>query len=144
MTLDRYRPFVYLVIFALLASASISIYAESTTAQTSPANGCSGNTRDGKLDSDGDGLADSQDSDDDNDGMTDVLEAQKGTNPKLKDSDGDQLPDVEEVLDNRVDPVDPCNDDTDGDGWTDGYEADHGTNPTDPESNPENPTGGSN
>jgi hypothetical protein len=137
MKFGRSKPLVYLAVVALFGAVSFGVYAQSTTAQAPPVDDCSGDTRDGRLDSDGDGLPDSKDSDDDNDGITDIREAQLGTNPKLPDSDGDQKSDVDEVLDRRVDPTDPCNDDTDGDGWTDGYEEKAGTSPTDPDDSPE-------
>jgi hypothetical protein len=42
-----------------------------------------------EVDSDNDGIADGADDDDDNDGLLDIEEALKGTNPRLKDSDQD-------------------------------------------------------
>ena len=52
---------------------------------------------------------------------------------KPEDTDGDGLPDIDEI-EIGTDPLDA---DTDGDGWTDGDELDWGTNPLDPDSNPD-------
>jgi hypothetical protein len=49
------------------------------------------------LDSDGDGISDATDPDDDNDGLTDVEEGSLGTNPLLADTDGDGYNDGAEV-----------------------------------------------
>ncbi|MDR1949463.1 MAG: SUMF1/EgtB/PvdO family nonheme iron enzyme [Spirochaetaceae bacterium] len=96
--------------------------------------------------------------DDDNDGLTNREEFDRGTDPKNSDSDGDGLPDGWEVT-NSLDPLDstgdngrdgdPDNDgltnreeyrektnpkksDTDGDGFKDGWEVAYGYNPLDP------------
>jgi hypothetical protein len=61
---------------------------------------------DGRLDSDGDGLADDE-------------ESMKGTDPFNRDSDRDGLSDYEEVVTTLTDPLNP---DTDFDGLTDGEE----------------------
>jgi PKD repeat protein len=44
-------------------------------------------------DNDNDGIPDSEDPDDDNDGLTDIEELNMGTNPLLKDTDGDGIND---------------------------------------------------
>ena len=81
------------------------------------------------VDTDLDGLPDSIDNDDDQDGLSDIDEAQLGTNPIVSDSDDDGLNDFDEVnLDGSptdysvgVD-TDPLNPDTDGDQIKDGTE----------------------
>ena len=67
---------------------------------------------DGEVDSDGDGLTDSE-------------EDQAGSDPDEPDTDGDGLDDGDEV-DSGTDPTD---DDSDGDGLSDGEEVDLGTDP---------------
>jgi hypothetical protein len=84
------------------------------------------------LDSDGDGLTDT---DEDN---------VYGTDPLNPDTDGDGVGDGDEVTgDTNVnfgnEPTDPLNPDSDGDGYTDGDEITVGTNPNDPNSNPDAP-----
>ena len=49
-------------------------------------------------DNDGDGIGDNADPDDDNDGLTDVEEDLLGTNPLLADTDGDGVNDGEDLL----------------------------------------------
>ncbi len=91
--------------------------------------------------------------DTDGDGLLDETEiVALGTDPTRIDSDGDTLPDGDE-LDRELDPLDPDGDgdglpdgveitlgsdprsaDTDGDGLEDGLEGDRGTDPTDPDS----------
>ena len=91
-------------------------------------------------DTDGDGRPDSVDTDDDNDGLTDLEEADLGTNPLLGDSDGDGLQDGTELGRTSASPdsfggpvsfrpdadptttTNPLAADTDGDGLTDGQE----------------------
>ena len=99
-------------------------------------------------DTDGDGVPDVKDSDDDNDGLTDVYEENKShTNPSLPDSDGDGAPDGEELVGNGLfDPItqlpigtDPNNDDSDGDGFTDSFENTHNSDPNNRQSTPTGP-----
>jgi len=66
-----------------------------------------------KLDSDGDGLPDSE-------------EVTYGTNPDDSDTDGDGLNDKDEVFTHETNPLIA---DTDGDGLDDGDEVDNETNP---------------
>ena len=89
----------------------------------------------GETDTDGDGVPDFLDSDDDNDGLTDIFEGlETRTNSTVVDSDGDQLTDAEEVIGG----TDPNDDDMDDDGWTDGAEVERGSDPRDPEITPVN------
>jgi len=67
--------------------------------------------------------------DSDKDGLTDVREAQLGTDPHNPDTDGDGLFDKEEV---DVYHTNPLNPDTDGDGFKDGDEVKNGYNPNGP------------
>lgn len=53
-------------------------------------------------DTDGDGVGNQQDTDDDNDGLSDVVEAERGTNPLVVDTDGDGVSDSADEL-----PLDP-------------------------------------
>ena len=69
-----------------------------------------------RLDTDHDGIPNSVDPDDDNDGLSDVDEATYGTNPLDPDSDDDGLLDGAEVA-IGTNPLDP---DTDSDGVCDG------------------------
>ena len=103
---------------------------------------------------DGDAKPNITDEDDDNDGLTDVEEDQKGTDPLNPDSDGDGVKDGQEVKDgtdpNKADSdgdgltdgeekghgTDPNSKDTDGDGYTDKEEVDAGSDPLDPNSHP--------
>jgi hypothetical protein len=66
--------------------------------------------------------------DSDGDGLPDDEEIILGTDPNNPDSDGDGLADGDEVI-VGTDPLDP---DTDGDGYNDGVEVGSGTNPRDP------------
>ena len=80
------------------------------------------------IDTDGDGILDTFDEDDDNDGLTDAEEVDEfGTDPHDVDTDDDGLTDGEEE-DLGTDPNDV---DTDDDGLTDGEEEDLGTDPND-------------
>ena len=82
-------------------------------------------------DLDEDGLPNCSDPDDDGDNLSDVNEALHGTNPFVKDSDGDGLEDGAEDAndDGVVGPMetDPMKKDTDEDGLEDGEEAQLGT-----------------
>lgn len=60
-----------------------------------------------------------QDDDTDSDGLSDLAEISWGTNPKLSDSDGDLISDLDEY-DDSIDY--PNDSDTDNDGWSDGIE----------------------
>lgn len=73
---------------------------------------------------------DGADSDPDEDGLSNLEEYILGTDPNDSDSDDDGLPDGEEVT-NGTDPTDP---DTDDDGLPDGEEVEIGTDPTNPDS----------
>jgi len=78
------------------------------------------NNKDEWQDRDWDNIADNEDLDDDNDGLSDIKEAELGTNPYYWDSDGDDFGDDWDQM-----PLDPNSfEDTDGDGipdatWTD-------------------------
>jgi hypothetical protein len=107
---------------------------------------------DGPRDTDLDGVPDSLDDDDDNDGLPDDLEWEIGTNPVDPDTDHDLLEDASELL-NGTSPVngdsdgdgiadgveviilrtDPLDRDTDGAGSCDIQEIEHRTDPLDPE-----------
>ncbi len=81
-------------------------------------------------DNDLDWIPDSQDPDDDNDGMPDWWEEKYGLNPdyagdRNQDPDGDGLTNYQEYLNG----TNPFKWDTDGDGLSDGYEVHHGLNP---------------
>jgi hypothetical protein len=85
------------------------------------------------VDSDGDGIVDSQDphplnenTDVDGDGLTDQEELERGTNPDNPDTDGDGLKDGEEIKYH----TDPLNADTDADGLKDGEEVRRKLDPT--------------
>ena len=81
------------------------------------------------VDTDDDGMPNSTDPDDDNDGVSDLDEVGIGTDPLNSDSDGDGLNDGQEVS-AGTDPLVP---DTDGDGLNDGQEVSAGTDPFDPD-----------
>jgi len=97
-----------------------------------------------RTDTDGDGVPNIEDSDDDNDGLTDVYEQEESkTNPQLADSDGDGDSDSAELVGagldhegNPIDATDPNNDDSDGDGFTDSFERKQGSDPNNRESTP--------
>lgn len=80
-------------------------------------------------DSDKNGTADG-DEDYDKDGLTNLAELQLGTSLISEDSDGDGLPDGEEVHTHKTDPLKA---DTDGDGLSDGWELQIGSDPLEPE-----------
>ncbi|WP_342447617.1 thrombospondin type 3 repeat-containing protein, partial [Paenibacillus etheri] len=76
-------------------------------------------------DTDGDGIPDSLDPDDDNDGLSDEQELINGTDPKHPDTDGDGIKDKEDPF--PLDPTKPGNGgelDTDGDGIPDSLDPD--------------------
>jgi hypothetical protein len=80
--------------------------------------------------------------DSDDDGLTDVEEANLGTNPNDQDSDDDGLNDGREHFDIGTDPADP---DSDGDGRSDGGEmfgTDFPSDPTDPDTDDDGLTDG--
>lgn len=88
-----------------------------------------GNNETSGLDTDGDGIPNSVDPDDDNDGLSDTEEAGYGTDPLKKDTDGDGLTDSDEL---DVYKTDPLKWDTDGDLLNDGDEINtHFTDPLD-------------
>ncbi len=88
--------------------------------------GTSNNPGSGGTDTDGDGIPDTSDPDDDNDGLSDLFEQSIGTDPLLVDTDGDGLSDFDEV-NYDGDPgsyspgqdLDPLSTDTDSDGIAD-------------------------
>jgi len=69
--------------------------------------------------------------DSDGDGLTDSEEAELGTDPGSEDSDGDGLSDGDEVNQHGTDPT---SEDTDGDGYSDSDEVSAGSDPIDSES----------
>ena len=72
-----------------------------------------------KIDTDGDGIPDSSDPDDDNDGMSDTEELRYGLNPLIadahQDKDGDGISNIDEIKRG----TNPSKKDTDGDGVDD-------------------------
>lgn len=78
------------------------------------------------LDTDKDRTGNRVDTDDDNDGLTDVKETEQGTDPLKSDTDADGLSDSEE----SAGGTNPLKSDTDGDGLTDKDEQTRGTSPT--------------
>ena len=96
------------------------------------------------VDTDGDGIPDGYElahgmnpndpvdamEDFDRDGLTNLQEYQRGTDPRNADTDGDGLKDGDEVARG----TNPLLRDTDGDGVGDGLEVQTGTNPLDPNS----------
>jgi hypothetical protein len=71
--------------------------------------------------------------DSDGDGIPDVEEKARETDPTLKDSDGDGLTDLQEVFLG----TDPLKADTDGDGYSDGEEVKAYSNPLNPNTTPD-------
>ncbi len=92
-------------------------------------------------DNDSDGQPDGYDTDDDNDGLSDMDEAANGTDPFNVDTDGDGFSDYAEVITFGTDPLvadgdndadgqpDAYDTDDDNDGLSDTDEALHGTDP---------------
>jgi gliding motility-associated-like protein len=90
------------------------------------------------IDTDKDGLGDYMDTDDDNDGVSDIEELSAGTDPKDGDSDKDGLSDFEEV--NLG--TNPGNPDSDNDGLNDREETELGTDPLNPDTDGDGITDG--
>ena len=80
-------------------------------------------------DTDGDGVIDALDADDDNDTLPTAQEQSLGTNPRNVDTDDDALSDALEAGENKI-GTDPLNPDTDKDGISDGSEV--GSEPSKP------------
>lgn len=78
-----------------------------------------------KTDTDGNGTADDRE-DLDQDGLVNVHEVQRGTDPTIADTDSDALSDADEI---HTYTTDPLLSDTDGDGVSDGKEIELGTDP---------------
>ena len=87
------------------------------------------------FDYDHDGNPDFNDTDDDNDGLSDQTELAIGTNPLNPDTDGDKMPDKWE-FDEQLNPLDPSDaaGDLDGDGLSNLGEYQQGTDPRNPDS----------
>ncbi|OGI59214.1 MAG: hypothetical protein A2V58_06190 [Candidatus Muproteobacteria bacterium RBG_19FT_COMBO_61_10] len=90
---------------------------------------CPLNVNPDQLDTDGDGLGNACDLDDDNDGLSDLFEIAIGSNPLLKDTDGDGLSDYYEVaydgnpaLYTPGRDLNPISKNTDNDGLWDGID----------------------
>ena len=80
-------------------------------------------------DTDGDGIIDALDDDDDNDTLSTAQEISLGTDPRNKDTDDDALDDALEAGENKI-GTDPLKADTDNDGILDGSEV--GSDPSQP------------
>ena len=78
-----------------------------------------GKNTDQPLDTDGDGIIDALDEDDDNDGLTTQVEVKVGTSPLLADTDNDGINDLKELGGNLLKPLD-----TDSDGIIDALDTD--------------------
>jgi hypothetical protein len=83
-------------------------------------------------------VPDKDDSDDDNDGLTDVYEQNEShTNPSRPDSDGDGTPDGKELVGRGTSGAGPTgvtnpnDDDSDDDGFTDTFENENQSDPND-------------
>ena len=80
------------------------------------------------------GVTGDDDRDTDGDDLTDMEEIEEyETDPEESDTDGDSLEDGKEVNEYETDPTE---EETDGDGYDDGEEVDEGTDPLDDESYP--------
>ena len=78
------------------------------------------------VDTDRDGIGNNADTDDDNDGLIDTKEISLGTDPLVRDTDGDDITDGDEV---NVWMTNALDDDQDQDGLSDLFELVVGTNP---------------
>jgi hypothetical protein len=87
------------------------------------------------LDTDGDGIGNNADPDDDNDGMTDEWEEKYGLNPLIDDADEDPDNDGLTNLEEYQNNINPTEGDTDGDDMPDGWEVTYGLNPLENDAN---------
>ena len=113
---------VIFLVISLVATFSIA------AAQVSPDDGTSDNDNDGLTEAqEQDKGTDPENPDTDGDGIEDGIEVDRGTDPTKADTDGDGLNDNEEDKNNNGEidegETDPLNPDTDGDGVTDGEDA---------------------
>ena len=83
------------------------------------------------VDTDGDGIPNTEDPDDDNDGISDTDEIAQNLSPVSTDTDGDGLSDPQEIKLGTG----PRNRDSDRDGIMDGKEVELGLDPLSPEIN---------
>lgn len=83
-------------------------------------------------------IGENEEADPDEDGLTNRVEKEIGTNPRNPDTDGDKLRDGEEVMTYKTNPLNP---DTDGEGLKDGEEViTYKTNPLVPDTDGDNLT----
>lgn len=110
-----YKPSLPLVVMLIVTICVVSslIFYKDTIAKKFAANPASNSTTENAEDADKDGLPDEK-------------EKELGTNPSLKDSDGDGLKDGEEVNTYKTNPLEP---DTDKDGYNDQLEVLKGYDP---------------